>query len=416
MYDPYAAFTKHVLPNGLEVHLVSWDRPWIKMGIVVHSGGREDPVSMPGLAHFVEHVVSGNIPGLKKNQVEVFLESHGGHGDFGATNYLSTEYEFRTLADPSVFRTALSMFGSMLLQAQLNNGIEREREVILREFNDRYHCSEQLEWDMHKQRAVFAGHRLETWNRPLGRPEGFMRTTQNDLQQFYDTHYTPANMSVVIVGGLPIDTVIAELEQSPFGIPKYGVRNPIPKPWDGIRKPVEHSKLVRLSDHTSFTIDRTEYIATWAFPVHFPRQALRVFDYMLEEILFEQIRTQRCAAYNFSTGPRYFQDVYEYTIGGNINPRYDEQIDDLVTSCIAHIPERRALFEQNLNYCKCMCMMTDIAGTGLMGNNMGDLMRDHRIVTLQDTLDELQQVTFEQMQEAAQLLSPDRRYTFMCCP
>ncbi|KKP80963.1 MAG: hypothetical protein UR80_C0013G0008 [Parcubacteria group bacterium GW2011_GWB1_35_5] len=50
MYDPYADFVKHVLANGLEVHSVSWDRPWIGMEIVVHSGGREDPVTIPGLA------------------------------------------------------------------------------------------------------------------------------------------------------------------------------------------------------------------------------------------------------------------------------------------------------------------------------------------------------------------------------
>ena len=73
MYDPYAEFTKHVLPNELEVHSIFWDRPWIGMEIVVHSGGREDPVVMPGLAHFVEHVVNRNIPGMEYDKAKEFL-------------------------------------------------------------------------------------------------------------------------------------------------------------------------------------------------------------------------------------------------------------------------------------------------------------------------------------------------------
>ena len=74
MYDPFAKFTKHILSNGLEIHHQFWERPWIKVEIVVHSGGREDPVVMPGLAHFVEHVVSQNIDGYGND-----------HGKCGAT-------------------------------------------------------------------------------------------------------------------------------------------------------------------------------------------------------------------------------------------------------------------------------------------------------------------------------------------
>jgi zinc protease len=252
MYDPYTEFTKTVLENGLEVHSVFWARPWINMEIVVHSGGREDPVEMPGLAHFVEHVVSQNIPNWGFDQSKEFFETCGGRAEFGSTNYLSTRYRFCVPADPVIFREALAIFGSMLLGARIERDVERERKVISCEFNGRYPFRKRLDWDMCIRRALFKGHRLETWNRPLGRPEGFLSATEADLQSFYDKHYVPANISLVIIGGLPTEEVIDELEKSPFGTRKNGTRNPIPQPFNQIPIPAEQLQTVCLSDHVNF--------------------------------------------------------------------------------------------------------------------------------------------------------------------
>lgn len=64
IYDPYAVFKKHVLPNGLTIYHAYYDRPWVKSKFVIHSGSREDEVRKEGTSHFVEHLVSENIPGM----------------------------------------------------------------------------------------------------------------------------------------------------------------------------------------------------------------------------------------------------------------------------------------------------------------------------------------------------------------
>ncbi|MFH1472985.1 MAG: pitrilysin family protein [bacterium] len=414
MYDPYAEFTKHVLSNGLEVHSVSWDRPWIGMEVVVHCGGREDPVAMPGLAHFVEHTVSQNIPNRGLDAVKEFFETCGGRAEFGSTNYLSTRYKFAVPVD--LFRDALGIFGSMLLGARIERYVERERKVIFREFNQRYPFLEKLEWDMGIRRALFKGHRLETWNRPLGRPEGFLSATEADLQGFYDRYYVPANMSLVIVGGLSTEQMVAGLETSPFGMEKGGVRNPIPQPFTQFSVPGERSKTVKLSDHVSFKVDQTEYKATWVFPTHFPNQARRVFDQVLCKILFDEIREKRGLAYSIGTDYTDFQDVYEYGIVGRISPEATPYIDELVQKCIETVPTRRELFDRKLKSLKQRCLMIDLAGQGLAGNSATDLASDHRIISMQEMWDELHKVTFDQMAEATSLLSFERHYTFITCP
>lgn len=416
MYDPYAEFTKHVLPNGLEVHTVFWDRPWIIVEIVVHSGGREDPVVMPGLAHFVEHVVSQNIPNWGFDQSKEFFETCGGRAEFGCTNYRSTRYKFGVPADLAIFREALAIFGSMLLQARIEKDVERERNVILREFNGRYPFLEKLGWDMGIRKALFKGHRLETWNRPLGRPEGFLSVTKDDLQGFYDKHYVPANISLVIIGGLSTKDVIAELEKSPFGIRKGGARNPIPQPFNQISTPAEQLKMVTLSDHVSFKVDQTEYKAAWAFPANFPRQARRVFDLMLNKVLFDEIREKRSLVYSIRTDYEDFHDVGEYEIEGRITPDATSYIDDLVLECISMVPLRRDIFDRKLMSCKQRCRMIDLSGSDLAEQSARDLVAYHRIIPMKEEMDGLGSVTFEHVSEAAALLSREKKYTLIVRP
>jgi predicted Zn-dependent peptidase len=416
MYDPYAEFRKSVLPNGLEVHSQFWDRPWICVEIVIHSGAREDPVVLPGLAHFVEHLVSQNIPGRKHESVEEFIDIVGGKANFGTTSYVSTRYMFSVPADLAIFREALGIFGGMLLEARLEKDIDRERRVINREFNQKYPSKEHLEWNMAARTALFKGHRIETYNRPLGRPQGFLFATQADLQGFYDSHYVPANMSLAVVGGLQTNELLVELERSPFGMHKEGKRVLIPKPLLHLPTPTEQAKTVKLSDYTSLTVDKTEYRSTWAFPASFPWKARVVFSRVLNEILSEEIRRKRSLCYGINTIYQDFQDVIEFGICGQISPEATAEIDNLVRGCISMVSSSNNYFTRKLKSCIEKCRLVDVSGSELADEAADELASDHRIIPTKEDLEGLQKVTFDQMTEAASFLSPERQYTFIACP
>lgn len=416
MYDPYAEFTKNVLPNGLEVHSLFWDRPWIGVEVVVHSGAREDPVTMPGLAHFVEHAVSQNIPGRKFDQVNDFFENSGGKVEFGTTYYLSTRYKFIVPGDVETFREALSVFGSMLLGAEIKERIESERRIIHQEFNEEYPFLKKLEWDMDVNRSVLKGHRMETYNRPIGRPEGFLSAMKVDLQGFYDKHYVPANMSLVVLGGIQTTELLTALEKSPFGARKTGARNPIPVPFNQTPFSTEQTKTVKISDYVSYKVDQTEYEAAWAFPRTFPEQALRIFDSILEQNLSEEIREKSALTYGMHTNYFGYQDICVYHISGKINPDATLQINKMVRRCIEMVPSQLNRFKDKLRGCIRGCQMVDLPGEGLIEAVGDNLVMEHRVVTLQEVLEKLQKVTPEQMTEAAGFLSPDRQYTLLICP
>jgi predicted Zn-dependent peptidase len=417
MYDPYADFTKHTLENGLEVHSLYWDRPWIKLEAVVHAGGREDFVGKSGLAHFVEHLVSENVLGHSKDSIIRFFESFGGGVTLGATGYCYTQYGFKIPADPDALSGALQILGAMLTGATLSNNIERERTVIEREFNERNPFKEKLEWSLDIRRALYPGHRLATYGGgPIGRPEEFLTVTEQHLQEFYDQYYTPANISLAIIGGVETPELIAALEGSPFATPKSGVRNGIPAPFMPPVPVGERMKVVRISDYTSLTIDQAEYRAIWAFPTDFPWLARRVFNAMLGTILFEDVREKLGLSYGFKTHVANYQDVCEYEISGSVHPSAIDSISAIVRSAIDKVPTRKDLFERKFNARKQSALMIDLSGGGLVDAVADGLAMDQRNETMQEYFDALCKVTFDQMAEVAALLSEDRKYTFITRP
>ena len=134
---------------------------------MIHSGAEQDPVGLEGLAHFVEHLVSENGE-VTANEVRGFFEDHGGSVNLGETGYHYTQYKFFSLANASVFSRALSLFGQMLISAKLASQVERERQVVTREFHQKYPMEFQRELDEKTRKVLYKGYSLERFLRPLG--------------------------------------------------------------------------------------------------------------------------------------------------------------------------------------------------------------------------------------------------------
>jgi predicted Zn-dependent peptidase len=416
MYDPYAEFTKHTLPNGLEVHHNYWERTWLRVEIIIHSGSREDPLHLPGLAHLLEHVINQNIPGEDVKEVERFFQVHGGEVGLGTTSYFSTRYSFVIPADPMLLRKALQTFGAMMLLEKIEKGIELEQKIVLREFTNLYPFAEKLKWDIAPNEEIFRGHRLETWNRPIGRPEGFMVATKNDLQNFYDKHFVPQNITLVALGGVMIDDLIAILQSTAFGLKKEGLRNAVPAPMKSFPFPRVTRKDVRFSDYINVDVNQTEYSLSWAFPADFPFQARRLFRTMLAHIVNDEIREKRQLAYSSHVCHYWFQDVVKFEIGGSINPQATNEIQDLILRCVAQVEASHELFEWKHRQLIARHSLIDLSGEDLIDEMSDDLANIQKTETLAEAHKEVQSVTFDQMVQAASLLSQRRQFCLIKSP
>ena len=417
MWDPYAEFQSTTLANGLTVYAAHWPgRPWQAMGFLIHTGAEYDPVGREGLSHFIEHLVSESTI-VSKNEMKKFFKDHGGIVDLGTTGYPYTQYRFFLPADNAILARAFSMFGHMLLSAKLENFIERERQLIIGEFNRSYPFKFKLDLDEREHKTLYAGYWLERFVRPLGNPESVSRITQSDLQEHYDAHYTPKNMSIVGVGGMQLQELVELLSESPFATNKKGDRTPLPTPVTDVVLPSETRHVFKVSKHFTSPIEVGAYRSVAKIPGNINGRVIRIMKEMFDTMLFEVVRERHAWAYAINSARHNFRHFYEFSIICNaLELKAIDKIDDVIEACIASMNDREDLFEEVKRHALARNYMIDETGKSVCDGALDDLVEEQRIITLKEIGSDFERVTMNDIRDVLQWLQPERRWTLIIRP
>ncbi|KAH7476370.1 Nardilysin-like [Phytophthora ramorum] len=180
--------------------------------LTVGVGSFAEPETLPGLAHYLEHMLfMGSSKYPDENEFESFLSAHGGYSN-GATDNEVTSYTFEV--GPSHLEPALDMFAHFFISPLLKAGaMERELSAIESEFsqatqNDRIR-SQQVLCDVSP--ASHPYHRFSWGNKKslLELPEKTGVDVREQILQFYEKYYSANIMKLVVCGENALD----ELEQ-----------------------------------------------------------------------------------------------------------------------------------------------------------------------------------------------------------
>jgi predicted Zn-dependent peptidase len=197
------------LPNGLLVltesipHVRS-----VSMGVWVDSGSRDEPLTLNGLSHFVEHMVFKGTTSRSAQQFAREVDSIGGNLD-AFTGKESICFNIKVL-DENV-APALDLLTDLVLHPTFTpEDIAREQGVILEEIK------------MDEDNPDYLVHETFTQNfwkgHPLGRPIlGTVKTVSSFTQQivfdFYAGRFTPRNLVFSAAGHLDHDTFVAQVAE-----------------------------------------------------------------------------------------------------------------------------------------------------------------------------------------------------------
>jgi predicted Zn-dependent peptidase len=419
MWDPYAEFESTTLPNGLTVYAAHWpERPWETMGFMLHSGAEHDPIGFEGMAHFVEHLASEHA-GIPSNDLRAFFGHWGGRVALGSTGWAFTHYRFWVPNNDRVLSRALSLFGNMLLNAKIEHFIERERQVILGEFHRHFVHKFVHDLVMRERRTLYGGYWLERFPRPLGEPESLARITKEGLQFFYDTHYTPSNMSVVGVGGLKLSELVKLLSESPFAVNKEGRRMQQPNRVTNIAPPTENRYVFELSEHmkTVRPFDIGGYKSVTIVPTPQSTVAMQLLSEMLNQALTDEVRKHHAWTYDIHARYEDLRHFYELEIQcDKLEPRALEGIESVVEKCIDSMTQREDLFERQKQSALAGQFMTDASGRGLCDEVLNDLALHQHIITITDYVKLLESTTMDDVRSLLPWLRPGRRWNLITKP
>lgn len=199
------------LNNGLRVASEEGFGTTATVGVWIHAGSRHECEKTNGSAHFLEHMAFKGTSRRTQTQLEMEIENLGGHLN-AYTSREQTVYYAKVMQEhvPQAMDLIADILQHSLLDPQ---AMERERDVILREYQEVQKQTEEVVFDdLHETAFPHNG----LGRTILGPIENVKNLTQDDLKHFIDTHYTAPRMVVAGAGAVQHDQLV-ELSESLFG-------------------------------------------------------------------------------------------------------------------------------------------------------------------------------------------------------
>ena len=236
--------TRHVLPNGVRVviqeHRAS---DVVAIQLWVKAGGRDEAPSELGLAHYLEHMLFKGTAARPSGFIDREVEGVGGRMNAGTS--LDYTYYHMVLPAPRAL-AGIETLADISVNASLDvQALESEKRVVLQEMrlgedNPGRFLVRQL------YAAVFPDH---PYGRPvIGRPDVIQGLTREQLLGFYRRYYVPSAFTLVIVGAVHREEVLAAAIRAFGRLPRVAwPRLPLPTAGHGrearieIARPVSHA-------------------------------------------------------------------------------------------------------------------------------------------------------------------------------
>ncbi|XP_049824034.1 nardilysin isoform X2 [Aethina tumida] len=232
-------------------------------GLCIGTGSFHDPPEVPGLAHFLEHMVfMGSEKFPTENDFDSFIQKSGG-SDNAATDAETTCFYFEILEKHLL--TALDKFAQFFISPLMKKeAISREREAVESEFqmampNDS-NRKEQLYNSMARQNTPvnsFAWGNLITLRDNIADDDLYAK-----LHAFRERHYSAHRMTLAIQARLPLDTLQEYVVQCFSNVKNNGIAPPDLT----IHKNVFDTPEFRRVYYMQPTKDICQLDLTWALP------------------------------------------------------------------------------------------------------------------------------------------------------
>ncbi len=217
------------LDNGLTALLVSdpeADKAAASLNVDV--GSAQDPEDLPGLAHYLEHMLFlGTETYPASDAYQGFLSRHGGqHNAFTAPR--DTNYFFSV--EPDALAGALDRFSRFFVDPLFNaDRLESERQVVHSEYMARKRDEARRHNDVldrllnpaHPTTGFSVGSRDTLADRPAGEPD-----LRERVIDFYESHYGANVMHLAVVAPQPLDELTALVSERFADVPDRGLSRP----------------------------------------------------------------------------------------------------------------------------------------------------------------------------------------------
>jgi zinc protease len=212
------------LANGLQV--IVWpdhDIPNIALFNWVHAGSRNEVPGITGLAHFFEHMMFNGTTTRAQGEFDRVLEANGARNNAFTTNDVTVYQDWLPRAALSaVFEVEADRLRNLAFEPKV---IESERGVVHSERRLRVDDSFVGRLQEQVQATAYLAHPYQIPT--IGWPSDIESWRIEDLKSFFATYYAPNNCTLILVGDVEPNSVIALARQYFESIPTHAPPEPV---------------------------------------------------------------------------------------------------------------------------------------------------------------------------------------------
>jgi predicted Zn-dependent peptidase len=330
------ALERFTLENGMRVWVQPRDDSQsIAAMLVFGAGARYESRAESGVSHFVEHMLFTGTERWSEDEVKTLIRRRGGRWN-GWTGFEQTTYFAQVAAQDTPL--ALDWLAEIAFRSTFPpDKIDKERAVVFQEKSGRYgwliNSLDSLgfgyELDRDVRRALYPGSNLGA--RIIGEDNSLDGLDREALLAYYQSHYTPANATLVVVGRANAAEVRRLAEQY-FGAIPSG-----PRPEPPAAPPDTPAGPHRITTRGPLATDQTTLMlgARTVGEAHPDRWALDVLGELLSRELTEEIRYKRGLVYGLSAYNSTFDDTGYFVISTTSAGDKRDEIERLVGERLA---------------------------------------------------------------------------------
>ncbi len=306
---------RYTLPNGLRVWLQPRaDSESVAALLVLGAGSRYERLANNGVSHFVEHMLFVGTERWSEDEIKDIITRRGGRWN-GWTGEETTTYFVQISAQD--LNIALDWLAQVVFHPTFPaDKIGKERQVIFQERLGRYgwlintldSWGLGYELDRNVRRALFPHSTLGL--RIVGEDASLEQLDRAGLMNYYRTHYTPENATLIVVGKLAPEATLEQVETSFGGVDKPG-RPALP---DTPSLPTAGPQQVVVRGPVPTDQMRLMVGARTVGRAHPDRWALEMLAEVLENVLTKEIRYRRGLVYGLGVYNDLFDDTGYFVI------------------------------------------------------------------------------------------------------
>ncbi len=313
------------LENGLRILIeeVPQSRS-VSVGVWVRAGSRDDPNDIPGLSHFVEHLVFKGTARRDADAISREIDAAGGHIN-AATSKETTFYFVDVPAEG--LSTAIDILADIVWNPAFNQEqIELERNVVLEEIRGSLDDPEQSAYDLFVAGLWSDHHPLS--HSVLGSPEAIAGVEPQRIKAHHAQYYRPENMVLAVCGAVRTPDLLGQMKSlslsdsiTPGAVPGRSAATLNPGRY--------HHERPTAQSHVYFGLAGPDVSSDDRFP-------LEVINSVLGDgpssRLFRSIREDRGLAYAVTSNVACYSDCGLWLTYAGVAPNTTSTVIDLVSA------------------------------------------------------------------------------------